>query len=101
MVAVGGVSGAFNSLKPSRSCGSSEIVSILMHSSDSSIPKDRGSGCDQGAVLIGPPVAEKLPRAPHFRNLVQIQIGGEHFVLIPRSLGNDLSARIGEVTRSV
>jgi hypothetical protein len=51
--------------------------------------------------LIGPPVAEKLPRASHFRNLVQIQICGEHFVLIPRSLGNDLPARIGEVARSV
>src|SRR6185437_7462154 len=51
----------------------------------------------QIAIQVGPPVAEELPRLPHFGNHVEIQFGGQHFILVARSLGDSLPARIAEV----
>src|ERR1700728_2249276 len=48
-----------------------------------------------------PPIPEKLPRLPHLGNLVQIQIRRQHFIPIARSLRENLSSRIAEITLSV
>ena len=55
----------------------------------------------QIAVHIGAPVAEKLPGLADFFDHVQIQIGGQHFIFVARGLGDNLAARIAEITRAV
>src|ERR1043165_2335977 len=55
----------------------------------------------QFSVTIRSPVAEKLPGIAHFTNHVQVQIGNDESILIVRSLGNDLAARIPEVALAI
>ena len=56
---------------------------------------------DERPIHIRAAVAEKLPGSTYFRNLFKIEVGGQYLVLIARSLGKDLAARIGEVAGSV
>src|ERR1051326_5218709 len=55
----------------------------------------------QWTVHIRPPVAEELPRLPHFADHVQIQIRGQYFIFVARSLRHESPTRIAEVTLSV
>src|SRR5467141_1601712 len=55
----------------------------------------------QGAVGFRTAVAIKLPDLPHFLDHVEIEIGDQHFVFVAASLGEDLAARIAEVTLAV
>src|ERR1700682_709496 len=55
----------------------------------------------QRAVGFRTPVAIKLPDLPYFLDHVEIEIGDQHFVFIAAGLGEDLAARIAEVTLSV
>src|SRR5262249_6931569 len=56
---------------------------------------------DEQFVLVRPAVAEKLPGLPDFPNHVEVQIGCQHFILIARSLRDNLSAWIATITGSV
>src|SRR5580698_1428823 len=98
MVAACGVSARLSSVNRSRSFGSSGSVSVLIRTSGDSLlftsPKNfanrfrttvnqaTNSGCHDGAVEIGPAVAEELPGATHVGNFVKVEIGGKHFVLV-------------------
>src|SRR5216683_7893235 len=55
----------------------------------------------QRAVRLRTPVAIKLPDLSHFLDHVEIEIGDQHFVFIAAGLGEDLAARIAEVTLAV
>ena len=57
-------------------------------------------GLYQGFVHVGTAVAEELPGFAHFGDHVEVEIGGEHFVFVARSLGEDLAARIAEIALS-
>src|SRR6185437_15476365 len=46
-------------------------------------------------------VAEELPRLANFGDAVEIQGGGEDFVPVAGSLGDDLAARVAEVALAV
>src|SRR5258708_37038763 len=55
----------------------------------------------QGAVGFRTPVAIKLPDPPYFLDHVEIEIGDQHFVFVAAGLGEDLAARIAEITLAV
>src|SRR5216684_8663387 len=55
----------------------------------------------QRAVRLRTPVAIKLPDLPHFLDHLEIEIGDQHFIFIAAGLGEDLAARIAEVTLAV
>src|SRR5580704_15779321 len=44
------------------------------------------------AIQVGATVAVKLPGLAHLADFIEVEIGGEHFVLRARSLGDDLAA---------
>src|ERR1035437_1118988 len=50
-----------------------------------------------GTVSLGPAVAVELPHVPHFFDLVQVQIGHHHFVLVAAAHSAHLSPRIAEI----
>src|ERR1700675_1603069 len=55
----------------------------------------------QGAIRFRAPVAIELPDLSYFLDHVEIEIGDQHFVFIAAGLGEDLAARIAEVTLAV
>ena len=55
----------------------------------------------QRAIRFRTPVSIKLPDFPHFLDHIEIEIGDQHFVFIAAGLGEDLAARIAEVTLAV
>ena len=60
-----------------------------------------GSGLYQGFVHVGTAVAEELPGLAHLGDHVQVEVGGQHLVLVARRLRDDLAARIAEVALAV
>ena len=52
-------------------------------------------------VRVRAPVPEKLPGLSHFSDHVQIQVGGEHLILVAGRLRDDLSPRIAEIAGTV
>src|ERR1035438_2330149 len=60
-----------------------------------------GSGLYQGCVHVGTAVAVELPGLAYFGDHVQIDVRGEHFVLIADSLREDAAARIAEVAGAI
>ena len=55
----------------------------------------------QRLVRVGAAIAEELPGFANLGDRIQIQIGGEHFILVARGLRDDLAARVAEVTGAV
>src|ERR1700687_851288 len=55
----------------------------------------------QRSVSFRTAVAIKLPDFPHFLDHVEIEIGDQHFVFVAAGLGEDLSARIAEITLAI
>src|SRR6266851_1099694 len=55
----------------------------------------------QGPIRFRTPVAIKLPDLSYFLDHVEIEIGDQHFIFIAAGLGEDLAARIAEVTLAV
>src|SRR5260370_17560122 len=55
----------------------------------------------EGLVSFGATIAEKLPDPPDFFNHFEIEVGNHHFVLVATALGDDLAARVAEVTLAV
>src|ERR1700674_3559317 len=55
----------------------------------------------QGAIRFRTPVAIELPDLSYFLDHVEIEIGDQHFVFIAAGLGEDLAARIAEITLAV
>src|ERR1700682_1011527 len=51
------------------------------------------SSFHEGLVHIGAAVAEELPGLADFGDHVQVEIGGEHFVLVAGGLGDDAARR--------
>src|SRR5574337_656293 len=61
----------------------------------------QASGLDQFSIHIGAAVTEKLPGLADFGNLVEVEVGGEDFVLVARGLGDNLAARVAEIAGAV
>src|SRR6266478_10010068 len=59
------------------------------------------SSPDERFILVRTAIAEKLPGLADLPYQVEIQIGGKDFVLVPRRLRDNLSARIAKVTGPV
>jgi hypothetical protein len=55
----------------------------------------------QRAVGLGTAVAEKLPDFSYFLNHVEVEVGGEYFVLVTAGLGKNLAARVAEVALAI
>ena len=53
------------------------------------------------SVGIRPTVTEELPRVSHLADLVHVEVGDDEFVLIPGAFGDDLAARVAEITLAV
>ena len=60
-----------------------------------------GSRLHQILIRVRPPVAEELPGLAHFLDLIEVQIGHQHFIFFARGLGDDLAARIAEIAGAV
>src|ERR1035437_1660609 len=60
-----------------------------------------GSGLYQGLIHVGTAVAEELPGVAYFGDHIEIEVGGEDFVLVAARLREDAAARIAEVALSV
>src|ERR1041385_6586947 len=56
---------------------------------------------DELSVALGPAIAEELPGVTDLANHVQIQISDHQRVLVSRSLGDNLPARIAKVTLAI
>src|SRR5467141_3382103 len=52
-------------------------------------------------VRFRPPVAEKLPGAPHLLDHVEVHLADDQLVLVLAALCQEVAARIHEVTRAV
>src|SRR6185436_257539 len=59
------------------------------------------SGFDERSVHIGTAVAEELPGLADFGNQVEVEVGGEDFVLIAAGLREDSAARVAEIALAV
>src|ERR1700675_757633 len=55
----------------------------------------------QRAIGFRTTVAIELPDLSHFLDHVEIEAGDQHFVFIAAGLGEDLAARIAEVTLAI
>src|SRR6185437_12515354 len=58
-------------------------------------------GLYQITIQVGATVAEELPRLAHFGDHIEIQVGGEDFVAVAGSFGDDLAARVAKVALAV
>src|SRR6185436_19593097 len=56
---------------------------------------------NQITVGLGAPVSKELPDIAHFLDLVEIQIGHDHFLLVPRAFNHELAAGRAEITLAV
>src|SRR5213082_88320 len=54
-----------------------------------------------GRVAVGPAVAEELPHTAHLLDHIEVEIGDNDFILVAAGLGDDLSARVAEITLAV
>src|SRR5579863_5326985 len=77
-----------------------------LSSSSVRLPGSIGCGCScalrsQWSVALRTAVAEKLPDLADFGNHVEIEIGDHDFIFVAAGLGDDLAARIAEITLSV
>src|SRR5438105_15781257 len=52
-------------------------------------------------IHIGPAIPEELPSLAHFADHIEIEIGGQHFILIARGLGDDLAAGVTKITAAI
>src|SRR5687767_10312163 len=52
---------------------------------------------DNGIILVGPPVAVKLPDVADLAVLLQIQLGHQHLLVFVACFGDNLAARVDEV----
>ena len=62
------------------------------------LPHRLSSGPHQVRVHIGPSVAEELPGLSHFGDLIQIEIGRQHLILVARredKLGSVIRSAVG------
>src|SRR5205085_4766601 len=51
-------------------------------------------------VGLGPAVAEELPGPPHLLDHVEIHFGDDELILVFAALGQEVAARVDEITRS-
>src|SRR5262245_42892652 len=59
------------------------------------------SDIDQRSVSLGAPITEELPQVAHLAHHVHVHLGADQFVLVGRSLGQDLAAWVDEIAGAV